>query len=192
MIELVKRCGSIRELLRVVGKPYPSSESRVRVQLLARQSDSSTPFPCVYNIRTDVDKCRREEHSCDWENVACTNTEGSFICICNPGWHGDGLGTDMDECILEAHNTDAAHGLCTNSHGSFSCSCGTGFWSPNQPEGVECFNVLECEASHDCYVTALCKATHGVLSALAFLDGWYMMQEQLALVRSSPLAIGVW
>ena len=40
---------------------------------------------------SDVDECTFGTHDCDDSSRAnCTNTEGSFICECKPGYIGDG------------------------------------------------------------------------------------------------------
>ena len=38
---------------------------------------------------SDIDECSKESHPCD-KNANCTNREGSFICVCKPGFTGDG------------------------------------------------------------------------------------------------------
>lgn len=48
-------------------------------------------FVIVY---ADVNECTDELHNCtDLENKTCSNTNGSFECICDIGYEGD------DECI---------------------------------------------------------------------------------------------
>ena len=39
---------------------------------------------------TDIDECTEETDNCD-DNGICTNTEGSFTCLCDPGFSGDGV-----------------------------------------------------------------------------------------------------
>ena len=41
-------------------------------------------------IHTDIDECTEEKDNCD-DDAACTNTEGSFTCLCEPGFSGDGV-----------------------------------------------------------------------------------------------------
>ena len=38
---------------------------------------------------TDIDECETMTDDCD-ENADCINTEGSFECVCQPGYTGDG------------------------------------------------------------------------------------------------------
>ena len=40
-------------------------------------------------LATDVDECVNGNNNCD-ENADCTNTEGSFICMCSSGFSGNG------------------------------------------------------------------------------------------------------
>ena len=42
---------------------------------------------------TDIDECIEETDNCD-DNGICTNTEGSFTCLCDPGFSGDGVQCD--------------------------------------------------------------------------------------------------
>ena len=44
-------------------------------------------------ISTDIDECIEETDNCD-DNAACTNTDGTFTCLCEPGFSGDGLQCD--------------------------------------------------------------------------------------------------
>ncbi|RMX56070.1 hypothetical protein pdam_00025889, partial [Pocillopora damicornis] len=37
-----------------------------------------------------IDECALNSHKCS-ENANCTNTKGSYICSCNPGFSGNGL-----------------------------------------------------------------------------------------------------
>ncbi len=39
---------------------------------------------------SDVDECKDNDHNCD-ENAVCSNTIGSFNCICNGGFIGSGV-----------------------------------------------------------------------------------------------------
>ena len=42
-----------------------------------------------YLMCLDVDECSEESDDCD-SNADCTNTDGSFTCVCKTGWTGDG------------------------------------------------------------------------------------------------------
>ena len=53
-------------------------------------------------IGTDIDECSTMTDNCN-DNAACTNTEGSFMCICNAGYTGDGVmcvGMDFDKTCI--------------------------------------------------------------------------------------------
>ena len=53
-----------------------------------RNSLESTNLLCYYFI--DIDECLDPStHSCD-SNANCTNTNGSYQCKCNQGYHGNG------------------------------------------------------------------------------------------------------
>ena len=47
-----------------------------------------------YNIEnicfnSDIDECSAESAPCD-QNAECTNSDGSYSCLCNRGFTGDG------------------------------------------------------------------------------------------------------
>ena len=43
----------------------------------------------TFTSYTDVDECKDESHDCH-VNGTCTNTAGSFECVCNDGYFGNG------------------------------------------------------------------------------------------------------
>lgn len=56
----------------------------------------------------------------------CINMEGSFRCVCDPGYRlgSDGRHCfDIDECI----SNPCQFGTCYNTPGSFRCECHSGF-----------------------------------------------------------------
>ncbi|CAH3164840.1 unnamed protein product, partial [Pocillopora meandrina] len=64
----------------------------------------------------DIDECKGN-HSCH-ENANCTNTNGSHLCDCQPGYTGNGQNcTDIDECKTYSNKCDV-NALCNNTHGS--------------------------------------------------------------------------
>lgn len=44
----------------------------------------------LYCLVTDVDECAAVPGPCS-EDASCINTDGSFECICKPGFTGDGV-----------------------------------------------------------------------------------------------------
>lgn len=43
----------------------------------------------LFNFISDIDECSSNSYSCD-ANTVCNNTRGSYICLCKPGFSGDG------------------------------------------------------------------------------------------------------
>ena len=46
-------------------------------------------------VFSDVDECADSLHDCNDTHANCTNIPGSYSCVCNPPYYGDGK-----KCIL--------------------------------------------------------------------------------------------
>ncbi|CAC5394799.1 unnamed protein product [Mytilus coruscus] len=85
--------------------------------------------PAGYNITADekcedINECIDGTDNCP-ANSNCTNTDGSFTCICLEGFRKVGSECkDIDECT---ERTSGCEQICANSDGSFICSCVYGF-----------------------------------------------------------------
>uniref|UniRef100_A0A0G4I7K3 EGF-like domain-containing protein n=1 Tax=Chromera velia CCMP2878 TaxID=1169474 RepID=A0A0G4I7K3_9ALVE len=92
----------------------------------------------------DPDECAQNVHDCD-SNANCTNTDGSFACLCKSGYAGSGVQCDFNECTQNVDDCDS-NAACTNTDGSFTCACNSGFAGT----GVQC-EADECAQNiHDC------------------------------------------
>ena len=67
----------------------------------------------------DIDECQASP----CVNGLCSNTIGSFECLCSSGFTGDLCESDIDECL----SLPCGNGTCSNILGSFQCSCSPGF-----------------------------------------------------------------
>ena len=83
---------------------------------LKRQSPSS--LCCVYLV-SDIDECS-SENECH-VNATCTNTIGSYNCMCKKGYKGDGRNCSGKSSLIEVLSpltTDAStfflHALCAH------------------------------------------------------------------------------
>ncbi|WP_395845869.1 EGF domain-containing protein [Cystobacter fuscus] len=101
--------------------------------------------------------CADGSAQCD-ANALCTETSGSFVCTCKPGYTGDGTTcTDIDECANNTATCDA-NATCTNTVGGFTCACKSGYTG----DGTTCTDVDECASNTDnCDANATCTNTAG-------------------------------
>ena len=58
---------------------------------------------------SDVDECSKNSHNCSYSTATCTNTHGSFKCICKPGFSGDEHNCTGTEHYLEHDNLSFHH-----------------------------------------------------------------------------------
>ncbi|OJH37837.1 hypothetical protein BON30_27055 [Cystobacter ferrugineus] len=101
--------------------------------------------------------CADGSTQCD-ANALCTETSGSAVCTCKPGYTGDGTTcTDVDECAIDTHTCDA-NATCANTPGSFTCACKSGYTG----DGTTCTDIDECAIDTDtCDANATCANTPG-------------------------------
>jgi hypothetical protein len=104
-----------------------------------------------------VNECALGADNCD-DFASCTDTVGSFTCMCNAGYGGSGVFCiDLDECLAGSHSCAAA-ATCTNVASSFLCACNAGFTG----NGLTCADRNECElGTGNCHVNATCANTVG-------------------------------
>uniref|UniRef100_A0A9L0IWF2 Adhesion G protein-coupled receptor L4 n=1 Tax=Equus asinus TaxID=9793 RepID=A0A9L0IWF2_EQUAS len=121
------------------------------------------------SICEDDNECGNLTQSCG-EHANCTNTEGSYYCMCVPGFKSssnqerfitnDGtICIDIDECSESAACGD--HAVCENVDGGYNCSCKEGYqtstgksqFTPN--DGTYCQEV-----NADCHLDNVCIAAN--------------------------------
>ena len=93
----------------------------------------------------DIDECNLNISMCQPDSY-CDNTIGSYLCICNVGYSGDGFINctskfrspywymikpfncliDINECEVNAHDCDD-NAACNDTIGSFICACNFGY-----------------------------------------------------------------
>lgn len=93
---------------------------------------------------TDVDECSTNTDNCS-PNAICTNTFGSFSCVCVAGYDGNGVNCEGKfvkiiatihfclSCFLDINECTSAtddcsdNALCVNEIGYFNCTCFSGY-----------------------------------------------------------------
>ncbi|XP_028410420.1 CD97 antigen-like [Dendronephthya gigantea] len=81
----------------------------------------------VCEIPLEGDECMlRTQHHCH-SQATCNNTIGSYSCVCNKGFTGNGtVCEDVDECMLGTHSCHS-RATCNDTIGSYTCTCNEGF-----------------------------------------------------------------
>ncbi|XP_028410381.1 adhesion G protein-coupled receptor E2-like [Dendronephthya gigantea] len=110
--------------------------------------DTTWPSIC----EKDIDECDLKTHSCH-SQATCINTIGSYTCVCNEGFTGNGkFCHDKSECALNKHICHP-QATCTNFIGSYTCTCYEGFLG----NGSVCEDRNECALSnYICHPQATC------------------------------------
>jgi cysteine-rich repeat protein len=105
----------------------------------------------------DIDECAAGTDDCD-ANATCSNTVGSFKCMCNSGYTGSGTTcTDINECATNNGGCDA-NATCTNKPGTRTCTCNSGYTG----SGTTCTDIDECATNNGgCDVNATCTNKPG-------------------------------
>ncbi len=104
----------------------------------------------------DVDECAGN-NSCASFFGACNNTVGSYSCVCNTGYQGDGqaICVNKDECTSQSHDCSPL-AQCFDNVGSFMCLCKAGWVLASGSKGTimdlpACLDVDEClSGAHTC------------------------------------------
>uniref|UniRef100_A0A3P9PYX7 Latent transforming growth factor beta binding protein 1 n=1 Tax=Poecilia reticulata TaxID=8081 RepID=A0A3P9PYX7_POERE len=127
---------------------------------------------------TNVDECH-DERVC--VRGHCLNTEGSFLCQCEPGFRVSSAGDQcdglylsltlnyVDECQEEV-SPCVSVGECVNNMGSYTCTCPEGFRQINGTNVDECVEEAElCSPHGSCLNTEgsyLCVCDSGFTASL--------------------------
>ncbi|XP_068130616.1 adhesion G protein-coupled receptor E2-like isoform X2 [Hyperolius riggenbachi] len=120
---------------------------------------------------TDIDECNSLGHNCG-AHTRCENTDGSYFCTCEAGFHRAEVSdaefcpsnektnntcSDIDECAEEPEIC-GPNSSCENTLGSYTCSCLPGF----KQNFSSCVDIDECaEEPEICGPNSSCGNTLG-------------------------------
>ena len=165
----------------------------VCITFLPFSSSSTLKKNSLFVKPKDINECANSTLNDCGANSTCSNTIGSCVCACSPGYYGDGVTcTNYNECAGEnGGNNCAATATCASIPGSFSCACYPGYTGNGtsctgiaqqldfsvQPFWKNCVRVVdidECTLNTDnCNnATATCTNTPGSYSC-ACNSGYY-------------------
>ncbi|KAM8789801.1 adhesion G protein-coupled receptor L4 [Rhynchonycteris naso] len=133
-------------------------------------------------ICEDDNECGNLTQSCG-ENANCTNTEGSYYCMCAPGFRSssnldkfitnDGtVCIDIDECSESVDCGD--HAVCENVDGGYNCSCREGYQTSTGKAQFTPKDGTYCRESvnANCHLDNTCIAAHidNILKQIRHID----------------------
>eukprot|EP00117_Sycon_ciliatum_P015389 scpid2235/ scgid5411/ CUB and sushi domain-containing protein 3; CUB and sushi multiple domains protein 3 len=96
---------------------------------------------CAESETQAGDDCLTGNYTCP-DNASCTNDNGTFLCVCDEGFTGNGTECEgSSECLTGTCPDNAS---CTNENGTFLCVCAEGFTG----NGTEC-EVITCSTGPD-------------------------------------------
>ena len=106
--------------------------------LFLTNSENFNPLKILLNMviyydctHLDINECLNDTHLCEHN---CYNTNGSYVCDCQPGYQlTNGLScSDINEC-----NTDngGCNQVCINQVGSYYCQCNNGYTLDDDDHG---------------------------------------------------------
>uniref|UniRef100_A0A2K6MQM6 Adhesion G protein-coupled receptor E2 n=1 Tax=Rhinopithecus bieti TaxID=61621 RepID=A0A2K6MQM6_RHIBE len=134
-------------------------------------SSSSEIFTSPTEICDDINECGSPSKVSCGKFSDCRNTEGSYHCVCNPGYElvsgaktfkneSENTCQDVDEC-QQNPRLCKSYGTCVNTLGSYTCQCLPGFkFKPEDPK--LCTEVDECSSGlHQCDSSTVCFNTVG-------------------------------
>ncbi|NXN15977.1 AGRL4 protein, partial [Indicator maculatus] len=149
----------------------------------------------------DDNECENATQPCG-EHANCTNTVGSYYCMCVSGFKSsngqqtfvpnDGtFCVDVDECSNEGTVACGEHAKCENVDGGFNCSCKEGYqpstgklqFKPNDGTSCQENPKAKCELSKDC----ITEHINRTLAAISHLKTPLEMLQEINKNTLGPL-----
>ena len=112
------------------------------------------------NFCQNINECETGEHNCSQysDHAECRDTIGSFECVCQTGFEGNGFAcNNINECERYRYLCPS-YSVCVDTIGSYDCKCRSGY----SGNGSFCENIDECAMQvHNCSENANCTDTRG-------------------------------
>ncbi|ESO89533.1 hypothetical protein LOTGIDRAFT_234340 [Lottia gigantea] len=111
-------------VISVLTQPYQGEQVTLRCNTGYHISSGSDTFPCgeIPPLCVNINECTSRTDNC--VKSQCKDTDGSFECVCNPGYYkpynGANTCQDINECNV---NNGGCGQICNNVDGSYTCSC---------------------------------------------------------------------
>lgn len=142
-------------------------------------------------VQGGPETCITKAHECDPFASCVYDEAGLPVCVCDPGFEGDGHDcVDVDECTAGTHEC-GEHATCEDADGGYLCRCDSGF-TPNpvldvDEEGPVCVVDDACAAFGGCGANAHCEGEAG--AAACVCDAWFRADGD-ACVPAAPIGAG--
>ncbi|XP_063703047.1 nidogen [Culicoides brevitarsis] len=112
--------------------------------------DSDSDDQSNQGVACDIENNCSAYASCQWNDIS-----SKYECICNPGYHGDGIDCREKEVSCVEHDSCDEHAQCVYNEKlrTSTCVCDQGY----EGDGKYCHVMAECNSNEDCGHNSHCS-----------------------------------